>query len=732
MSDQCSNELVASVLSRLIGSYRSRDGKDLDQVVWALRCYAGEESKRVSPRGAARVGMRRLGTSRAELNDQWEELHYTAFETARFPDHVLVELIDPETWPVLAGLIADGPRVAARKVESVLYRYSKVEVAPSAARPHGGRLARQSVLVRQNVYRRMMKILVDLRGLEYPCDALGPWAAVPPLRLPDMAPTVTDRSAPSLDLVRAVVQRLDAEIDQRLGAIDGDKVTAIARLATAPLWQAAVVERLRHLTIIALLATLAPRVGALSRLRVEDFDPEHRFPDGEIGPALRFFPGKTVHAKLARWKGLGDMEAHLVCALILLRRRLYTERVPAERGSWRVLNVPREMPEGAALLGAKIFDPVRLPNPEAISAMLAGQSNGYAKLPLPQYLDNPSPGRHGHAAHRGRHFGDQLVRLAIEKQFEQTGVRHISSAAIADIALDHNVKEDRYGYADLNSERSREIWIRTAARAGSQMLWTDAGARRVPDLVAYQAVCAERKRLTEALTEAVARKKRIRIESENLSQPSVELLQRVILAQDEYQDLLQECDALESRQRRLESDHSTWIVVAPGSPRDSVEADPARALARVRAEIEAESGNALRLVRRRSFLTVAELAGVLDISEPSARRLVKRTPGRGRWVFRAEDPPLDETRGPRRRRVWVGGLTPDVIEARSARLDRVLSEAPKGWGAADVDALLLLPEPYATWIGQESPDGSVELAPTSLATSPAVDDSDSRRAERWA
>jgi len=294
MSDQPVDAVVAVVLSRLLGEYTGRDGKDLSVVARALLSYGRRDVEPPAIRWTARSGMKARGVTRLELNKWWEKLRFTDHELACFPTELLADLVDPAAWPPLRQMIEDGPRLAARQVETALYVYSQTEVRATVARPGGGTVTRQTVELRREAYRRVMRILVNLRTLEYPASVLDRWMAVPPVESPDIVPEFTDRSGPPLDLVRAVAQRLDHEIDDRLGAVDGNKLATIESLPTVALFQAGVAQRLRHLVTIALLATLAPRISALAAVRAVDYDPQHRFPDATVGPALRFYGAPVV------------------------------------------------------------------------------------------------------------------------------------------------------------------------------------------------------------------------------------------------------------------------------------------------------------------------------------------------------------------------------------------------------------------------------------------------------
>lgn len=575
-------DVRARLLSRLIGRYRSRDAADLDQVFFASQMYGGQEPCRNVPGTSACGSMARLGLTRIELNEQWEGLHFTQRAAAQFPDHLIAQLIHPSVWPIVDQMIMDGPSRATAKIEAAIYRYSQRAVRPTVARPEGGKVTRRSVRHKHEIYRRMLRELVALRALEIDSPDLDKWVVVPPIEMPNIVPMTTDRSAPPLDLVRAVLHDLDKRVNERLGATDGDKVAAVRRLSTVELYQSGVATDLRALAVISLLACHAPRIGALAALGVADYDAQHRFPDGEVGPALRYHPGKGEHARLARWKGLPPKEAHLVEAHVMLRRRLYCERVPTKKGSWRVLREPRDLPKDSALLAAHLFEPSRFPNPQALSMALAGQGHGFAWLPLPENLADRKKGRTGLPAHRMRHFGEQQIRTAINDWLIESRSEHVNPRAVADAVLDHRIEDDPYGYADVGSERGREIWTRLAAKLVSERLWTDVAARRKPDLEAFDAACAARAAVAKRLVELEATRShlRMRLSADGADAGS---FQQFILMSEDAVALRRQLHDADAVCERLSGDRSTWLIIDPGSPVEQAEQHPQTALGAIAA-----------------------------------------------------------------------------------------------------------------------------------------------------
>jgi hypothetical protein len=105
----------------------------------------------------------------------------------------------------------------------------------------------------------------------------------------------------------------------------------------------------------------------------------------------------------------------------------------------------------------------------------------------------------------------------------------------------------------------------------------------------------------------------------------------------------------------------------------------------------------------RDWITIPELAEVLDISYPTAARWVRgehlpHAAGDPRNPWQADKVPVDSSLGERRRRIWTGGISSAVIrtEAQRTRLSQLLGQAPKGWSPKHTAAPLRLTEPFAS------------------------------------
>ena len=108
-------------------------------------------------------------------------------------------------------------------------------------------------------------------------------------------------------------------------------------------------------------------------------------------------------------------------------------------------------------------------------------------------------------------------------------------------------------------------------------------------------------------------------------------------------------------------------------------------------------------MRVRDWITVSELAELSDSSPAAVRRWVTgeglpRRAGHPHNPWELDCIPVDESQGPRRRRIAIVGIKPSYLDAIGARaeLDRVLARWPKGWSIETCEAPLLSRFPSAT------------------------------------
>jgi integrase len=689
------DRLVQVVLSRLVGEYGSNRSPDLSIARRALIYYDAAPNQPRPEMLEKSYGstIAALGTTRAALRAEWVELRLRDHAGARFGRHVLEALFPQYLWHILARMVTDGPRQAAEKIESALYIYSHRSVTPSRGRPEGGRLSSETVTQVATMYRRITKTLVVLRGLEDPCRALGPWVMQPPIVTPSVPPVYTDRSAPPVALVRSVLHRLDGEVKRRLRCTHDDELAALDALssyALAGLWRVA-----KSRAILSLLALVGMRVGALSALRLRDYDRRHRFPDGTAGPAIALRPGKTMHAEAVRWKGLGQKEARSLDLLIRLAERLHTEF-----DGDKVLAKRRPMVANPFIFPGSIQRLEENPCIVSMSTLLGGSRTQRPLLPrfTPDEIEaDPSRGYLGYSAHRLRHFAAQQIEIAAQERLDAEGVWHVRGETVAEAVLDHRIEADTLGYKDINSERGRETWSRFGVLALADRMWSPV---KVPDERAFTSAVRRRLALEEALRRAAAdlgdaQSKALR-RGEQASQQDVLAL---IAKMGKEKALANERRRAEDDCRRLREDRSTWLTLDGAVPSDAAIVDlDAR-------EQEICGGGRrvpIRMVQVRDWITVTEVGTLFGTSVATARRWVNGevTPNRAghpRNPWERDAVPVDSSRGLKRRRIWVGGISRGALsEEQHQALFEILARWPieANWAPEDREAPLLLAEPF--------------------------------------
>ena len=512
---------------------------------------------------------------------------------------------------------------------------------------------------------------------------------MPPLRIPDVAPVSTDRSAPPFRLVRHILHRRDEDIKRRLGCQGDEELQVIEALAPSTLRDLGIRRRAKQRALVAIMATVGLRVGVVARLRVSDYLPSYEFRDGsgEVGPALRIAPKKHAHHGLRRAKGLGEHEARFIEALLSLNDKLYREY--GDGG----------LPSDAFLFAGSCKRPCHAPANEALSRLLRGGGRQRPVLPrcAPHEVDEAQePDRIGYSAHTLRHRAFQDIRRAAEKRLQAEGIGGISPEAVVAAALDHAIPGDALGYADMSSEQGRERWGRFGIEAASREMWTEAGARWVPDEKRFRRAIRSRNALSQAhfqSREAIESSHRIiRRKGEGVTQADVALFLQQL---DEERRVVSQLRDVNEEVRRLRSDPSTFVVLPDSAPRDAevVDLDAVEREVAHGAPAPMLGGNPVR-----DWVTVKELAGALDVEPPTVRRWVtgalphKRGHPRNPWERDAI--PVDESRGSRRRRIWLGGIKPTALTNHQVKdLEGICCRWPREqkWSPEDCQAPLRLP-----------------------------------------
>jgi hypothetical protein len=389
---------------------------------------------------------------------------------------------------------------------------------------------------------------------------------------------------------------------------------------------------------------------------------------GESGPAIRIAPAKTEHPDLFRWKHLGDQEAELVEVRLLIQRRLYTEY---ETNGW-LRPRPRAMPEDWYIFAGTIIHPCRRPNPQTVSRRTGGSIKQELRLAqgvASTSLKSPALRR---SAHRLRRRSYQDIKRAAEKRLEADGIRGVSADAVVHAAHDRDIPSDSLGYADISSEAGREKWARFGIRAASVQLWTREGASLVPDASRFEAALRGAIALEAAHAQAYERlaehNRDIQRKGAQIERVDIAVL---LAAMDEESRLRRKLSEASTAVERLRDDPATYVELPddddPGA--ESVDLDEIESRVRGKRAMADRPTHGLR-----DWVTVVEFADALGIGPATARRWVTgklpHPDGDPRNPWDAENVPVDESRGPKRRRISLQGIRPGSIsEAQRESLE---------------------------------------------------------------
>jgi hypothetical protein len=299
--------LVLCVVSRLAGRGRSKTRMTLYNTILGL-VFMGRQSRERNglvqpalfpdlpvarwPQGSD--VFRRLGITNRHLEQYWASTRPRA-DDACLPLPWALAFFPALIWPMIASVIELGPEQA-----NVLMQAAVADMAQTTTqrhrrrRPSGSPLALATIENRITGVWQLLGCLLELRSLAatspvLPVRLLDAWTVVPPrpdARALGACEAGQDNTGPAVDACSTQLKLLAAD----------------ARASTA---RNGYIKR-RRAIFLGLLCLFGPRADALRTVRVEDFLPDHRFPDGTHGPVLRIYPAKTWAADVAHHLPLPD------------------------------------------------------------------------------------------------------------------------------------------------------------------------------------------------------------------------------------------------------------------------------------------------------------------------------------------------------------------------------------------------------------------------------------------
>jgi hypothetical protein len=442
---------------------------------------------------------------------------------------------------------------------------------------------------------------------------------------------------------------------------------------------------MRQRAMFALFAMLAGRVEAISSLRRADFKPEHQCPDGKVTPAIALRPEKTSPDGEVHYKPIPLDSTWCLESLFMATDRILTE-TPDYTEIGRISRPP--VPEDLAMFPKSLREPGRALSPAGFRVTLVGwDSRGIRRASAPMI---PRQNGTGHTPHNIRSAVMQMLEREAQRYCEQNHLP-FRPQDIPEALVDHGrIADDQHGYYDRETLPGRQILSRIATTLAWPALTTDHGARKIRDADAYRTALRQRRALHQELDFVQAEITAAMAAATGTRRAATVLLQ--IRALDEQRDIIRiRLTDVEQQIERLRHDPATRIPVSDNT-RDEHLVDQLDQIEQelTTANSTSPSKDALPVVR--TFLTVPELADVLEVSYPTAARWAngQHTPYPAGDLRNPLTGPIDTSLGPRRRRIPLDSINLRCIatDPQRHRLAQICSQPPIGWRDADWKAPL--------------------------------------------
>lgn len=397
-----------------------------------------------------------------------------------------------------------------------------------------------------------------------------------------------------------------------------------------------------------------------------DYKHDFRDPDGRLTAAIALRPSKHARRDHISWKPIPAAMARALDLYLLVVERILGAPLPA-------------------------FGPLFIPSPRnadrhmtgtAVVNIMGGAASMKPLLPKPQLMELTSaeqtascPRTPGYSPQSLRRAALQLVRQGARSYCDDNAVE-ADPACLAEVLLDHKkISADTMGYADINTVDGRIRWSQIAIAISWEMLTTDRGARRVPDV----------RRFKEALdleTALRAELKRAEREVEQLfdarfAAASSELVVELMVAFHRVREIERSLADVKEVITALEHDRDSWLVLPDDAPDEWVDLKAIRRGGTGRPRQTAAD-------RARWFFTVTEWAEFAGSLATARRQAGGRMPHRGvdpRNPWQPGDGTVDDSLGHRKRRIDVDMINPGYFDtsAKRARRDEILATMPRGF-----------------------------------------------------
>lgn len=461
----------------------------------------------------AKSVFRSLGMKPTELDQRWAAVEV---DSRLLPPEVLGAFVPPRLWAALNEIVEAGPFEAWERGRAVLRAWAKGrELAGGPRRSHAhrkstldhGGLSEGTINTMMTAFFGFMRALDQVRVLNQngklemleDASSLTRWNKAdfpkqPSARDLGATPADTNRDAPSLRLIRLLLQMLCDEIET---------------LKQAPSGRRSLFVLLRDRAMIGILVVTGLRRGALNRLKTGDLVEDYLFPDGISGPAIVPRPGKSLSLELKRPKGIPRVLFEWI--------KEYAEYA----GIWDEEDCPLWLPNNAKRRALRhpldddsIYQAVRArftPKPQRRGS---GPEASLLSIAFFQEHDGRTYG-----PHQLRHAAEQIGFIVGLDWLEENRTTLLQNGAglpsnpqvFPDALLDHSMSSLGERYKDVASERGRLKWARECALGIGEYIFGERGARRGPDLD----LIAEKE---AALEHAEARRTEVEVQLDTLEE----------------------------------------------------------------------------------------------------------------------------------------------------------------------------------------------------------------------
>ena len=397
------------------------------------------------------------------------------------PARVLTHIFSPQGLRAFKSVVEQGPAPLEQRAESVVAQLADTDVSKTRRKEAG----KKSAGAIANDVEAMWQFLRQLDSLRrsgvFDEPALDQWHGVPDKPPIDAEECSQIVEATPLPLVRHVLARAKQRVLRRLRVKEHECPVQVAADAPRSRYKRLMFVA-RDWTIVALLAVLGCRAGAIAEMKVGDFFPRVRLWDGSIGPAVRIRPQKS---RKKATKPIPAVLADIIRLwLVVLERWLgrplkpSDPMFPSKNGAKKNPPVAMDRRDVTSLCSGAYIKKKRTGTrprlPRDIDVVAA-----YDDVPVGQWTLEMFDGWHPHSV---RHMVSEVICGPIGRRWlKANGHPEELCDWVSDALLDHKMGKDPHGYKGASTRRGRERLSAMGTAIMAEALFGVAGAAKRPD-----------------------------------------------------------------------------------------------------------------------------------------------------------------------------------------------------------------------------------------------------------